>query len=312
MILTLPSGGTCATPGPVVIAQKRERMKIHPIVCHTGRVTTTMARAPTGTTSWDLVRRVQAGEREAFGELYTRHVERVFGLLLSRTANRSLAEDLTAGVFELALRNIDTVTERGQDFGAWLTTVANHHHLDHVKCHATRFEVGVTELPDREALERLPEEMAVERDMAGRLWRAVEGLSDDQRRCVTLRYAGGLTVRETAVVLDRSEGAVKTLQNRAFAALRLSLGGQDTQGHTTCAHPLCRRVLPKGARGLCCGPVCVTALAGLMGEPTPGDRCCFPGCDKPLTTSQRRHWATSCGPRCKQRIEKLRKPSRAA
>ena len=53
-----------------------------------------------------LVRRAQAGDNDAFGELYRLHVDRVFALCLRLTADRDTASLLTQDAFVRAWRNI--------------------------------------------------------------------------------------------------------------------------------------------------------------------------------------------------------------
>ena len=47
----------------------------------------------------------------------------------------------------------------------------------------------------------------------------VDQLGDDQRECIVLRFLQGLSVAETAKVMNRNEGAVKALQHRAVRRL---------------------------------------------------------------------------------------------
>ena len=51
------------------------------------------------------------------------------------------------------------------------------------------------------------------------LLECVRQIGDDQRECIVLRFLQGLSVAETAKVMDRNEGAVKALQHRAVRRL---------------------------------------------------------------------------------------------
>ena len=51
------------------------------------------------------------------------------------------------------------------------------------------------------------------------LLRCVAKLNPDQQECITLRFLQGLSVAETAQIMDRNEGAVKALQHRAVRRL---------------------------------------------------------------------------------------------
>ena len=52
------------------------------------------------------------------------------------------------------------------------------------------------------------------------LWLAMQRLTADQARVVTLRFLEGLSISEVASIMNRSEGSVKGLQYRAAVALR--------------------------------------------------------------------------------------------
>ena len=51
------------------------------------------------------------------------------------------------------------------------------------------------------------------------LLRCVAKLNPDQQECINLRFLQGLSVAETAQIMERNEGAVKALQHRAVRRL---------------------------------------------------------------------------------------------
>ena len=57
---------------------------------------------------------------EAFGELYRRYVEKIYSYIYYRTGNREDAEDLTARVFQRALKHVPNYEDKGLPFTAWL------------------------------------------------------------------------------------------------------------------------------------------------------------------------------------------------
>ena len=73
-------------------------------------------------------------------------------------------------------------------------------------------------LPDPISAEGIPFE---DRD---RVWKAVRGLPASQRACLVLRYYEDLSERETAHVLGRSVGTVKSQTSRALRRLERELG----------------------------------------------------------------------------------------
>ena len=53
------------------------------------------------------------------------------------------------------------------------------------------------------------------------------GLSDEQRQVLTLKFVFNFTNGDVATILDKSEGAVKSLQHRALVSLQKQLPGPD-------------------------------------------------------------------------------------
>lgn len=166
-----------------------------------------------------LVTAAQAGDRQAFGELYRAYADTVFRYVYYRVSTRALAEDLTSETFVRALRRITTFTWQGRDFGAWLVTIARNLIADHFKCSRHRMEVSTGEMLDGDEATP-PVDTAVLAGLTATAVRAaVARLNQAQRECVTLRFLQGLTVAETALLMGKNEGAIKTLQYRAVRTL---------------------------------------------------------------------------------------------
>ncbi|MCD0485266.1 sigma-70 family RNA polymerase sigma factor [Streptacidiphilus sp. ASG 303] len=186
---------------------------------------TTGHRARHGTTEdghnpvMELVERAQAGESEAFGRLYDHYADTVYRYIYYRVGGRATAEDLTSETFLRALRRISTFTWQGRDFGAWLVTIARNLVADHFKSSRFRLEVTTGEMLDANEVERSPEESVLESLSNAALLDAVRRLNPQQRECVTLRFLQGLSVAETARMMGKNEGAIKTLQYRAVRTL---------------------------------------------------------------------------------------------
>ncbi|MDT0402631.1 MULTISPECIES: ECF subfamily RNA polymerase sigma factor, BldN family [Streptomyces] len=167
----------------------------------------------------DLVERAQAGEAEAFGRLYDQYSDTVYRFIYYRVGGKATAEDLTSETFLRALRRIGTFTWQGRDFGAWLVTIARNLVADHFKSSRFRLEVTTGEMLDANEVERSPEDSVLESLSNAALLDAVRRLNPQQQECVTLRFLQGLSVAETARVMGKNEGAIKTLQYRAVRTL---------------------------------------------------------------------------------------------
>ncbi len=166
-----------------------------------------------------LVQLAQQGDREAFACLYDYYVDTVYRYIYYRVENRALTEDLTSDTFLRALRRIDTFTWQGRDFAAWLVTIARNLVADHFKSSKFRLEVTTGEMLDADEVEDSPEDEVLCSLSNVTLINAVKQLTPRQQECVTLRFLSGLSVAETARIMGKNEGAIKTLQYRAVRTL---------------------------------------------------------------------------------------------
>ena len=168
---------------------------------------------------WELVRRAQAGDAEAFGELYDHYVTMVHRYVYARVGDRALAEDVTSETFVRALRRIDSLSFQGRDVGAWLVTIARNIVRDHVKSSRFRLEVTTADLRDADHLTEGPEDAVVRALTNEQLLACIRQLGSEQQECISLRFLQGLSVAETAAVMGKKDGAIKALQHRAVRRL---------------------------------------------------------------------------------------------
>jgi RNA polymerase sigma-70 factor (ECF subfamily) len=72
----------------------------------------------------------------------------------------------------------------------------------------------------------MPDRVLQQREVAGRVWHALDALPFDQRAVIVLREIDGLSYEEIATSLDVAVGTVKSRLARARESLRLALGAQ--------------------------------------------------------------------------------------
>lgn len=178
----------------------------------------------------DLVRRAQKNDPAAFGQLYEEHFDRIYRYIVLRVRNQADAEDLTQQVFLKALEHIGSYRYRGMPFSSWLFRIAHNQVVDHWKKKSREKVKLLTqdEMAEAGALsDDDPADQAERKVGLEQLAAACERLSDGQREVISLRFAGGLSVAETAKVMGKREGAVKVLQHAALKKLRLILRPGD-------------------------------------------------------------------------------------
>ncbi len=169
--------------------------------------------------TWALVQASQAGDMAAFEQLFERYYDVVFRFVLFRTNDRPLAEDITSETFVRALRRIGSVQYQGRDIAAWFITIARNLIFDHVKSSRYRLESTQADMIDLSPSTHGPEQQVLEGATYEELMRCVAKLNPDQQECIQLRFLQGLSVAETAQLMERNEGAVKALQHRAVRRL---------------------------------------------------------------------------------------------
>ncbi|WP_236827191.1 MULTISPECIES: sigma-70 family RNA polymerase sigma factor [unclassified Blastococcus] len=168
---------------------------------------------------WELVRRTQAGDAEAFGRLYDHYVTLVHRYAYHRVGDRATAEDVTSETFVRALRRIDSLSFQGRDVGAWLVTIARNIIRDQVKSSRFRLEVSTADMRDADRATDGPEDAVLQHLTNEQLLACVRQLGSEQQECIVLRFLHGLSVAETAEIMGKKDGAIKALQHRAVRRL---------------------------------------------------------------------------------------------
>lgn len=176
-----------------------------------------------------LVERAQAGDRAAFGQLYQRHVDAVYAYIALRVRDGALADDLTQDVFLSAWRSLGGFRWQGS-LAPWLMRIAHNRIANHWRTQGRRPEqVSLPSGDDPD--DPRPEFAAPEPPEQGHdlglssadLSSAMSRLTSLQQQVIALRFGAGLSLAETADLLQRTQNAVKNLQHNALANLRRHL-----------------------------------------------------------------------------------------
>jgi RNA polymerase sigma-70 factor (ECF subfamily) len=193
-------------------------------------------REPEGLETWPLVEAAQAGDAEAFAELFRLYRDQVFRAVFSRVGrDRPVADDIVSTTFLRAWCSIGRLTYMGRDYGAVLNTISRNLIADHFKGAAVRLRVSNPRDPagDEILSESVGEPLWLDRpaevsrhaeraDLRRAVEAALELLTPDQARVIRLRYLDEMSVGETAALEGKSPGAIKATTLRAIRALRSS------------------------------------------------------------------------------------------
>ena len=160
---------------------------------------------------------VAAATEADWDGLCREQLPRVYNFFRYRLGEGPEAEDLTSITFEKAWRSRHRFRRDLGAFSTWLFAIARNVAVDHyrqVRDHA----------PLEEAAEiaggKTPEEVAVERSEAERLFELLERLPARERELIALKYGAGLTNRAIARLVGLGESNVGTILHRTVQALR--------------------------------------------------------------------------------------------
>ena len=142
-------------------------------------------------------------------------------------------EDVASEVWLTVTRSLGAFEGDERDFRAWVFTVARRRAIDWARRRKREprcapldgFDVAD---PSATSSSLVDADIALEAALT-----LLQQLTPDQREVVALRVIAGLTVSETAAIVDKSDGAVRVLSHRALRTLAQQLGAdQLTRGVT--------------------------------------------------------------------------------
>lgn len=168
---------------------------------------------------------------------------RVYRYLRRKLKNHDTIKELTQETFTRALGRAGAFTPRcgrstcGDCIEIWLMRIAERLVLDHVKAARFRRELLVNERRWHAPQDRMLHGPRTQTDVIDALAEPVPGADHEALRnvafatavrqlepgpqtCLVLRFHRDLSIDETAVVMGRTNGAVRALQHRAIASLR--------------------------------------------------------------------------------------------
>lgn len=167
-----------------------------------------------------LLAAAQRGSSEAFAGIYETLAGPVAGYLRSRGVPD--VEDLTSEVFLAAFTGLGTFTGDGVHLRSWVFTIAHRRAADHWRRSAR--SPRTAELQDDDGAPTPSAEAAALDELGeARTRELLDRLSPDQRDVLLLRVVADLSLEQTADVLGKTVGAVKSLQHRGLAQLRVAL-----------------------------------------------------------------------------------------
>jgi len=172
----------------------------------------------------ELVKRAQAGEKEAFEELFLKNKDKIFGAAYRLLGNSIDAEDAVADTFLNAYRYLKSF--RGQSaFSTWLYRICFNVVYKHRKLKKLYLPEDNNDDSDNRPVQWVdkgpgPEALAEDSERKNIVRKCVAKLSEKYRQVILMREFSNLSYEEISAELRCSTGTVMSRLHRARLSLK--------------------------------------------------------------------------------------------
>ena len=172
----------------------------------------------------ELVRSAQIGDATAIAELYDCFYSKIYRYIYFKTGSVPDAEDLTEDVFVKMIESVSSYKLQGVPFSSWLFRIAHNRIVDHYRKISRKQTTPLENILNNTDDSSEDIESKIDANISIRsVYAAMESLTNLQKEALSLRFAAGLSIKETSLAMQRNENAVKALQHAAIANLRNAL-----------------------------------------------------------------------------------------
>lgn len=169
-----------------------------------------------------LVKKSQAGDKEAFSTLYKNYRKDMFLFFLSRTNSREDALDLTSELFIKIINSIKGFRFKST-FRTWIYKIARNMLYDfYIQRKKQKNRISLNEEELEYSSSKVNKNMLETKNHkeTDPLYKVLDKLPEKYREILTLRYIGNLKFRECAEIMEITENYAKVLHGRAIKKAR--------------------------------------------------------------------------------------------
>jgi RNA polymerase sigma-70 factor (ECF subfamily) len=173
----------------------------------------------------DLVRLSRSGRSDAFGELVTRHQQKIYNVVVRFCGHAEDAADITQRAFLNAYRKIGDF-KGDSAFSTWIYRIAFNQAVSFRRENRrpmASLDDGDDRAPFEPADPRAPEASLESEEAGKKVRQALHLLNDDDRRIILLKDLQGCSYEEIAAILKIPKGTVRSRLHRARLELKEKL-----------------------------------------------------------------------------------------
>lgn len=168
-----------------------------------------------------LITKAQAGDREALNELVSFYWQPIYRFVAYKIGNLDEAQEITQETFLRAFRSLPSYKQTGNAFKTYLSRIAINLLYDTWRQKGrSPILTDISEYKELSTQEEQPDTIAISQERRKTIAELLKKLPNDQRQTIQLRIIDELSVKQTAASMEKSEAAVKMLQQRALKNLR--------------------------------------------------------------------------------------------
>lgn len=163
-------------------------------------------------------------DKHAFEQFYKANIDRIYRYVFFRVGrNVAVAEDLVSEIFVKALKNYHKFDPNISQ-SAWIYRIAHNHLANHFR--DQKKEVDLEDVQYTLVGEDGRKTFQTREDEV-KLYGALDSLTPDDRRLVTMKYLEGYSYKEMASIVEKKSDALKVATHRAMKKLKLCFSSSD-------------------------------------------------------------------------------------
>ena len=162
--------------------------------------------------------KAKSADPEAFARIYDFYAEPIYRFIFFRTGHKEIAEDILADTFIKAWLKINQV-HSVKALGSWLYQIAKNNIIDYYRVRKNLVSLDEVEEFFLEDAASSIDELNLEFEQRV-IINLLESLPLDQQQVIKYKFFEDLSNEEIALLLNKTEGAIRVIQHRAITKLK--------------------------------------------------------------------------------------------